>query len=55
MDYSAITSSVDQFSQQALDYLSRRDNLNKIGKITAISLATYVTVAVRHLYDYKRG
>ncbi|KAI8346368.1 cytochrome P450 [Choanephora cucurbitarum] len=44
MDYSAITSSVDQFSQQALDYLSRRDNLNKIGKITAISLATYVTV-----------
>ncbi|KAI8364059.1 cytochrome P450 [Blakeslea trispora] len=49
MDYSTIVPHIERFSQQTLDYLSKRDNLNQIGKITAISLATYVTLT--KLYD----
>ncbi|KAG2216004.1 hypothetical protein INT46_007064 [Mucor plumbeus] len=44
MDYQQVTRHLEIFSQQTSKYLSNRSNLEAIGKITAISVATYVVV-----------
>ncbi|KAI8062339.1 cytochrome P450 [Gilbertella persicaria] len=49
MDYDKALGQIEQATQHTLEYLSNRANLEKIGKITAISLATYVTL--NKLYD----
>ncbi|KAI8641354.1 cytochrome P450 [Parasitella parasitica] len=49
MEYEQIIKSIEKASHQAIEYLSNRSNLEKIGKITAISVATYV--AADTLYD----
>lgn len=47
MNYEQIANQVEKASQQTLEYLSNRSNLEKIGKITAISIATYVVADVK--------
>ncbi|CAO0800979.1 unnamed protein product [Mucor circinelloides] len=42
MDYEHIVKQIEETSHQAVEYISNRSNLEKIGKITAISVATYV-------------
>ncbi|KAG2203174.1 hypothetical protein INT46_008932 [Mucor plumbeus] len=42
MNYEQIANQVEKTSQQTIEYLSNQSNLEKIGKITAISVATYV-------------
>jgi hypothetical protein len=47
MNYEQIANQVEKTSQQTIEYLSNRSNLEKIGKITAISVATYVVADVK--------
>lgn len=47
MDYEHIVKQIEETSHQAVEYLSNRSNLEKIGKITAISVATYVVADVK--------
>ncbi|CEP11856.1 hypothetical protein [Parasitella parasitica] len=49
MDYEQIVKHVEITSHQAIEYLSNRSNLKTMGKITAISVATYVVAD--KLYD----
>jgi hypothetical protein len=46
MDYEKALAQVEQLSQQSIEYLSDRGNLEKLGKVTAISVAVYVVVNV---------
>lgn len=46
MDYDHIVKQIEKASHQTVDYLSNRSNLEEIGKITAISVATYVVANV---------
>jgi hypothetical protein len=46
MNYEKALVQVEQFSQQSIKYLSDRGNLEKIGKVTAVSVAIYVVVNV---------
>lgn len=48
MNYEQIANQVEKTSQQTIEYLSNRSNLEKIGKITAISIATYVVADVKY-------
>lgn len=52
MDYQQVTRHLEIFSQQTSKYLSNRSNLETIGKITAISVATYVVVDVCMQFGY---
>lgn len=47
MDYEHIVKRIEKTSHQAVEYFSNRSNLEKIGKITAISVATYVVADVK--------
>lgn len=47
MDYEHIVKQLEKTSQQTVEYLSNRSNLKEIGKITAISVATYVVANVK--------
>ncbi|GAA5798604.1 cytochrome P450 [Helicostylum pulchrum] len=49
MDLENTFKHIETVSHQAIDYLSERANLEKIGKITAISVATYIVA--NKLYD----
>lgn len=46
MDFERALEHMEKLSHQAVEYLSERANLEKIGKITAISVATYVVANV---------
>lgn len=48
MDYEKTLQQVEKYSHQAVEYLSDRNNLEQLGKITAISVATYVVVNVTY-------
>lgn len=47
MDYQHIVKQLEKTSHQTVEYLSNRSNLKEIGKITAISVATYVVANVK--------
>jgi hypothetical protein len=47
MDFEKTSEQLEKLSHQAVEYLSERANLEKIGKITAISVATYVVANVK--------
>jgi hypothetical protein len=49
MDVEKSLKHIEKVSQQAVEYFSERSNLEKIGKITAISVATYVVANVCYL------
>jgi hypothetical protein len=49
MDTEQLLKQFEQHSTKAIEYLSERSNLEKIGKITAISVATYYTLNVRSM------
>lgn len=46
MDFETTLQHFQQASQAAVIYLSQRANIEKIGQITAISVATYVVANV---------
>lgn len=46
MNYENALKQVDRYSQKVIEYLSKKDNLNEIGKITAISIAAYIVINV---------
>lgn len=48
MDLEKTLQQAQVLSHQAVEYLAERSNLEKIGKITAISVATYVVANVRY-------
>lgn len=47
MDLEYTLKQIETASHQAVEYLSERANLEKIGKITAISVATYYVANVK--------
>lgn len=47
MDFEKTLERLEKTSHEAVEFLSERSNLEKIGKITAISVATYVVANVK--------